>query len=114
VTWSDSDGQPEKRFTKDELLTNITIYWVTASATSSARMYFEVRAEPHHYMERRVEVPTACANFAGEISRWPRQWVEAQYNLVRWSEIPRGGHFAAFEEPALFVDDVREFFRDRR
>ena len=53
----------------------------------------------------------ACALFAREIVRWPRRWVEAQYNLVRWTEIPRGGHFAAFEEPRLLVEDVRAFFR---
>ena len=111
-TWSDSDGDPEKRFTKDELLTTIMIYWVTETANSSARMYYEARAEPIHYMVGRVEVPVACAWFAREIVRWPRRWVEAQYNLVRWTEIPRGGHFAAFEEPELLVDDVRAFFRE--
>ncbi len=111
-TWSDSDGDPEKRFTKDELLTTIMIYWVTETANSSARMYYEARAEPTHYTEGRVDVPVACALFAGEIVRWPRRWVEAQYNLVRWTEIPRGGHFAAFEEPELLVDDVRAFFRE--
>ena len=111
-TWSDSDGDPEKRFTKDELLTTIMIYWVTETANSSARMYYEARAEPIHYMVGRVEVPVACAWFAREIVRWPRRWVEAQYNLVRWTEIPRGGHFAAFEEPELLVGDVRAFFRE--
>ena len=111
-TWSDSGGDPEARFTKDELLTNIMIYWVTQTANSSARMYYEARAEPTHYTAGRVEVPVACALFAREIVRWPRRWVEAQYNLVRWTEIPRGGHFAAFEEPLLLVEDVRAFFRD--
>ena len=111
-TWSDSGGDPEARFTKDELLTNIMIYWVTETGNSSARMYYEARAEPVHYTEGRVEVPVACALFAREIVRRPRRWVEAQYNLVRWTEIPRGGHFAAFEEPLLLAEDVRAFFRD--
>ncbi len=89
--------QRRKKFTKDELLTNITLYWVTQSATSSARIYYEnQRAKPP---QGRVQVPTACAVFPKEISIAPRRWVEAQYNLTRWTEMPRGGHFAAMEEP---------------
>jgi pimeloyl-ACP methyl ester carboxylesterase len=111
-SWSDSDGNVEKSFTKDELLTNITLYWVTQSATSSARIYYEnQRAKPP---QGRVQVPTACAVFPKEISIAPRRWVEAQYNLTRWTEMPRGGHFAAMEEPGLLVDDLRTFFRTLR
>ena len=111
-SWSDSDGDVEKKFTKDELLTNITLYWVTQSATSSARIYYEnQRAKPP---QGRVQVPTACAVFPKEISIAPRRWVEAQYNLTRWTEMPRGGHFAAMEEPDLLVDDIRAFFRTLR
>ncbi len=111
-SWSDSDGNVEKSFTKDELLTNITLYWVTQSATSSARIYYEnQRAKPP---QGRVQVPTACAVFPKEISIAPRRWVEAQYNLTRWTEMPRGGHFAAMEEPNLLVDDIRTFFRTLR
>jgi epoxide hydrolase len=111
-SWSDSDGEVEKRFTKDELLTNITLYWVTQSATSSARIYYEnLRAKPP---QGRVQVPTACAVFPKEISIAPRRWVEAQYNLTRWTEMPRGGHFAAMEEPNLLVEDIRAFFRTLR
>lgn len=111
-SWSDSDGNVEKIFTRDELLTNITIYWVTQSATSSARIYYEnQRAKPP---QGRVQVPTGCAVFPKEISIAPRRWVEAQYNVTRWTEMPRGGHFAALEEPDLLVDDIRAFFRTLR
>ena len=111
-SWSDSEGSVEKRFTKDELLTNITLYWVTQTGASSARIYFENARAPGP--QRRVEVPTACAVFPKEISFAPRKWVEAQYNLTRWTEMPSGGHFAAMEEPALLVDDIRAFFRTLR
>jgi len=111
-SWSDSNGNVEQKFTKDELLTNITIYWVTQSGTSSARIYYEnLRAKPP---QGRVQVPTACAVFPKEISIAPRRWVEAQYNVTRWTEMPRGGHFAALEEPGLLVDDLRAFFRTLR
>ena len=67
-------------------------------------------ATPHGY----ITTPTGVANFAGEVTRMPRSWVEAAYHVVHWSEIPRGGHFAAMEVPDLFVDDVRAFFRPLR
>jgi epoxide hydrolase len=111
-SWSDSNGNVEQKFTKDDLLTNITLYWVTQSGTSSARIYYENQRAPAP--QRRVEVPTACAVFPKEISIAPRRWVEAQYNVTRWTEMPRGGHFAAMEEPILLVDDVRAFFRTLR
>jgi pimeloyl-ACP methyl ester carboxylesterase len=111
-SWCDCDGDVEKKFTKDDLLTNITLYWATKTATSSARIYYENQraAGP----QARVEVPTACAVFPKEINIPPRRWVEGRYNLTRWTEMPRGGHFAAMEEPALFVEDVRAFFRNLR
>jgi len=111
--WSDSGGDVEKRFTKDELLTNVTLYWVTGTAASSARIYFENRLDGG--LQRRVEVPFACARFPGDfLAVAPRQWIAAQYNLVQFTEMPRGGHFAAMEEPDLLVQDVRTFFRNRR
>jgi pimeloyl-ACP methyl ester carboxylesterase len=110
--WCDCDGNVEKKFTKDELLTNITIYWTTETATSSARIYYENRVAGG--TQGRVAVPTACALFPKEITLPPRRWVEARYNLTRWTEMPRGGHFAALEEPELLVEDVREFFRALR
>jgi len=113
-SWCDCDGDPEKIFTKDELLTNITLYWVTQTATSSARIYYENAHAAAALGNRRIETPTACADFPKEVIWSPRKWMEARYNIARWTEMPRGGHFAAFEQPALFVDDVRAFFRDVR
>jgi pimeloyl-ACP methyl ester carboxylesterase len=110
-TWSDSKGDIESRFSKDELLTNIMIYWVTETGPSSARIYFENRVDPG--AQGRVEVPFACARFPGEVfANVPRKAVEAAYNLVQYTEMPSGGHFAAFEEPELLAQDVRKFFRD--
>jgi pimeloyl-ACP methyl ester carboxylesterase len=112
-TWSDSNGDVESRFTKDELLANVTLYWVTETAASAARLYFENRIDPG--LQGRVEVPFACARFPREIfAIVPRKWIEAQYNLVRFTEMRSGGHFAAMEEPMLLVEDVRAFFRGRR
>ena len=112
-SWCDCGGDVEKKFTKDELLTNITIYWATETATSSARIYYENQRAAGS-PPGRVEVPTACAVFPKEINIPPRRWVEASYNLTRWTEMPRGGHFAALEEPGLLVDDLRTFFRNLR
>jgi pimeloyl-ACP methyl ester carboxylesterase len=110
--WCDCDGNVESRFTKDELLTNVTLYWVTQTGTSSTRIYFENRVAAGN--PGKVTVPTACALFPKEITVPPRKWVEARYNLVRWTEMPRGGHFAALEQPELLVNDVRAFFHDLR
>jgi pimeloyl-ACP methyl ester carboxylesterase len=113
-TWCDCDGNPEKVFTKDELLTNITLYWATQTTASSARIYYESRhAAPAPGGPRRVEIPTACADFPKEVI-WSPRWLEPRYNITRWTVMPRGGHFAAFEQPELLVDDVRAFFRTVR
>jgi pimeloyl-ACP methyl ester carboxylesterase len=113
-SWCDCAGNPETMFTKDELLTNITLYWVTQTAASSARIYYESRHPTSPPNRAKIEVPTACADFPKEIIWSPRSHVAARYNLVRWTEMPRGGHFAAFEQPQLLVDDVRAFFREIR
>ncbi len=113
-SWSDCGGDVESRYTKDELLTNITIYWATQSITSSMRLYCENRRSGRLGLDRRVEVPTGCAVYPKEIYRSPRKWAEARYNVQHWATMPRGGHFAALEEPELFVADVREFFRKVR
>jgi pimeloyl-ACP methyl ester carboxylesterase len=111
--WSDSDGDVEKKFTKDELLTNVMIYWVTESGPSSVRIYYENRVDAG--LTGRVEVPFACARFPREMfAIVPTKWLEAQYNLQQLTDMPRGGHFAALEEPQLLVDDVRKFFSGRR
>jgi epoxide hydrolase len=113
--WSDCGGDVERSFTRDQLLTNVTLYWATRTATSSARLYYEMRqagraAIPQAY----VTVPTGVANYPAEVTRMPRRWVEHRYNVTHWIDQPRGGHFAAMEVPELFVDDVRAFFRSLR
>jgi pimeloyl-ACP methyl ester carboxylesterase len=114
-TWSDCDGDVESRFTKDQLLTNVMLYWATESATSSCRLYYEaVHADKFPPTGVRVDVPTGCAIFPKEIMKPPRRWAERAFNVQRWTKMPRGGHFAAMEEPGLLVDDVRAFFRSLR
>jgi epoxide hydrolase len=113
--WSDCDGDVEKSFTKDQLLTNITLYWVTATATSSARLYYEMRqAGAAALPQAPVVVPTSVSNYPAELSKPPREWAERRYNITRWVDQPRGGHFAAMEVPDLFVSDVADFFRSLR
>jgi len=113
--WSDCGGDVERRFSKDQLLTNIMLYWVPQTANASARLYCEtMRAGKFPPRDLRVEVPTGCAIFPRELIRPPRAWVEKLYNVQRWTPMPAGGHFAAMEEPALLVDDVRAFFRSVR
>lgn len=107
--WSDCDGHPENVFTRDELLDNVMLYWVNATATSSARLYWESFGT---YRPGPVEVPMGAAIFPKEILPATRPWAERRYLDIRhWNEMPRGGHFAAFEQPELFVEDVRAFFR---
>jgi epoxide hydrolase len=114
-TWSDCNGDVESVFTKDELLTNITVYWVTGTITSSTRLYYEVfKGGRIGLLENKVAVPTGVARFPKEIMRFPRKWVENHYNVTHWTTMPRGGHFAAMEQPELFVEDVRKFFRTIR
>ncbi len=113
--WSDCDGDVENRFTKDELLTNITIYWVTQTINSSARFYYEYSRNPWRFRPgERVNVPCAVAQFPKEIYRPPREWAERTHNVQRWTEMPSGGHFAAAKEPQLLAEDIRAFFRPLR
>jgi pimeloyl-ACP methyl ester carboxylesterase len=114
-TWSDCQGDVERRFTKDALLTNIMLYWVTESAPSSVRLYCEaMRSGMFPPRGLRIEVPTGCAIFPREMFRPPRAWAEKVYNVQRWSVMPAGGHFAAMEEPKMLIDDIRAFFRPLR
>ena len=114
-TWSDCHGDVESSYTKDELLTTVTIYWVTGTIGSSVRMYKENQShlwtmEPDEI----VPAPAGMALFPQEIARPPREWAERSYDVRRWQEMPRGGHFAALEEPELLAHEVREFFRPLR
>jgi pimeloyl-ACP methyl ester carboxylesterase len=124
--WSDHDGDFEKVFTKDELLTNIMIYWVTNSGASSTRIYYESRhmlgglaPTPFPRPESRVSTPTGCGSFPRQYDRRDapvdtssaeaRKAAEARYNVVHFTTMPMGGHFPAFEQPKLWVDDIRAF-----
>jgi len=113
-TWSDCEGDVERRFSKDELLTNITLYWVTGTINSSIRVYYENVHTSRPLADRRVEVPTAIAILPQDLLPPVRAWEERWYNLHRWTELPRGGHFAEWEEPELLADDLRAFFRPLR
>ncbi|KZS58260.1 epoxide hydrolase family protein [Mycobacterium ostraviense] len=106
--WMDCDGHPENVLTRDELLDNVMMYWVTATAASSARLYWE--SMKSFRPSGRVELPTGVASFPKEILRASRRWCEPNYHITHWTTMPRGGHFAAFEQPDLFVTDVRRFF----
>lgn len=114
-TWSDCCGNVGKRFTKDELLTNITSYWLTQTIGSSVRMFYE--NQRNNWVmgkDEQITAPAAVAVFPGEISRPHREWAQRSYNVWRWTEMARGGHFAALEEPELLAEDVRAFFRAYR
>ena len=114
-TWSDCGGNVERRFSKDLLLTNIMLYWVTGAINSSFWPYFARRhGAPPLPDNQRIEVPTAYASFPREILHPPRAWAERLYNIKRWTLMPAGGHFAALEEPEALAADIRAFFRDLR
>lgn len=113
-TWGDCAGDIESRFSKDTLLTNIMFYWGPNSAASAARIYYEARADAAAFRYHKVEVPTAVASFPAEPWRVPRHWAEQRYNITQWTEMPRGGHFAALEEPELLASDIQDFFETVR
>ncbi|MDE0509190.1 MAG: epoxide hydrolase [Gammaproteobacteria bacterium] len=113
--WTDMPQGPEgdldDHFSKDDLLTNISIYWFTGTITSSTRIYYENRNTPAEKPIEYIDVPTGAAIFPAEIYMAPRAWAEAAYDLRHWTVMPRGGHFAALEQPELYLNDLREFFR---
>jgi len=109
--WSDCGGDVSTRFSDDFLLTQASLYWFTNSISTSFRPYYE-RGNGLATRIERVEVPTALALFPSDLgARQPRSWVERTYHLTRYTPMPRGGHFAAYEEPALLAADITEFFR---
>jgi pimeloyl-ACP methyl ester carboxylesterase len=113
-TWSDCDGDIERRFSKDEILTNVMLYWLTGTIGSSMRMYRANAAIPPAQLARRVEVPSGFALFQGDIVLPPRAWLDRTANTVRATRPAHGGHFAAFEEPEVYAQELREFFRPYR
>ena len=113
--WSDCEGDVYRSFTRDELLENVTLYWMTQSISSSFGMYHEGRKAPLRFAEGDfVSVPCGVASFPKEILSPPRSWVERGYNIQRWTAMPKGGHFAAAEQPDLLAAEIRSFFRPLR
>ena len=113
--WADCDGDLEKRFTWDELLANVTLYWMSETIHSSCRLYFETRTAPLHFAPgERIEVPCGIAHLPKEAPFPPRSWIERGYNVQHWTEFASGGHFAAMEEPEALTTDIRAFFRKFR
>lgn len=109
LAWTDNDGHPEDALTRQQILDDVSMYWFTASATSSARLYWESFGDRD---QTPIGVPSGVSIFPAEIIRPSRRWTERVFTDLRWyEEMPRGGHFAALEEPDLFVDQVRSFFR---
>ena len=114
--WVDCDGHPENVLTRDELLDNLMLYWLPAAGASAARLYWESMAQVRNQISGTVTdtvtVPAGCSVFPKELQRPSRRWAEKRFTDIRyWNEPPRGGHFAAFEQPALFTGEVRSFFR---
>ncbi len=110
--WTDCDGDPASVLTPDEMLDNVMLYWLTGTGASSARLYWENRVTA---FLGPVPVPVGCSIFPREIFRPSRRWAEKQYtNVHYWNELDKGGHFAAFEQPQAFVDEVRASFRPLR
>ena len=113
--WSDCGGDVESRFTKDELLTTITIYWVTQSINSSTRLYYESFNKAWNLeKDEKIQVPVGVAAFPRENTVPLREWAERSFNVQHWTDMPSGGHFAALEEPDRLVEDIRDFFRGLR
>ncbi len=111
-SWTDCDGDPANVLTRDEMLDNVMLYWLTGTGASAARLYWESFGRP---VLGPVPVPVGCSIFPKEIFRPSRRWAERQFPDLRyWNEPARGGHFAAFEQPAAFVDEVRAAFRSFR
>jgi microsomal epoxide hydrolase len=115
-SWSDTVGHDvESVYTKDQLLTNIMVYIVTRTFNTASWIYYGRREEGGRLLSpegKRVEVPTGCALFPAELLAWPpRSYAERIYNVTQWTEMPRGGHFAAMEQPDLLIQDIRKFVR---
>ena len=114
--WTDHDGQLETVLTRDELLDNVMLYWLPGTGASSARLYWESIRQVNRWISGpvtdTVAVPTGCSIFPRELQRPSRRWAARRFLDIRWwNELDKGGHFAAFEQPELFVNEVRSFFR---
>ena len=113
--WSDCEGDVYRCFSRDKLLANIALYWMTQSICSSFGLYHETRRTPLRFgADDFVHVPCGISRFPKDIPLPPRKWVERGYNVQSWTEMPKGGHFAAAEQPDLLAADIRAFFRPLR
>jgi pimeloyl-ACP methyl ester carboxylesterase len=118
AAWTDTGGEPEKALSKDDMLDDITLYWLTNSATSSAQLYWENNNNNFNAVNQKtaeISLPVAVTVFPGEIYRAPRSWTGQAYrNLTYFHEVDQGGHFAAWEQPELFAAELRAAFRPLR
>ncbi|SHK31773.1 Pimeloyl-ACP methyl ester carboxylesterase [Maribacter aquivivus] len=111
--WSDNDGQLKNCFSKDELLANVSLYWFTQTIHSSIRMYHEISSNPLHFNEDDyITVPVGFAKFPKEIPIPPRSYLKKGFNIVHWSELSKGGHFPAMEQPEILANDIIGFFKN--
>nr|WP_203432676.1 epoxide hydrolase family protein [Jiangella asiatica] len=115
-SWTDHDGSLDAAVTRDELLDNLMLYWLPATGASAARLYWESIRQVNEWISgsagQTVDVPAGCSVFPKELQRPSRRWAQRRFTDIRyWNEPPRGGHFAALEQPDLFIDEVRAFFR---
>lgn len=114
-SWSDNQLLPDEALTKDEMITDIMLYWLTGTAHSAIRFYSESREHPFHLAAgQRITPPCGIVHLPRELPMPPRSWAERAFNVVHWSKLPRGGHFAAWEQPQLLAEDIRKFFRPLR
>jgi pimeloyl-ACP methyl ester carboxylesterase len=110
--WTDCSGHPENALSRQELLDNVMFYWLPGTGASSARLYWESFGTAFSGVaDQQVKIPTGCSIFPKEIVATPRSWAEQRYpNIVYWNELDKGGHFAAFEQPQLFINELRTCF----
>lgn len=114
-TWTDCGGNIENSISKDDLLNNIMLYWITQTIHSSFWLYYQSRHDAWRLKKgERITIPTAVASFPGELTRPPREWVERTCNVTHWTDMESGGHFAALEKPNELVEDIRDFGRSLR
>jgi pimeloyl-ACP methyl ester carboxylesterase len=115
AAWTHSGGEPERAITRDEMLDNITLYWLTNTGTSSSRSYWEVWGMSPFNAIDIAKVPVAVTVFPGEIYRAPKSWAKQNFRkLIYWNEVDKGGHFAALEQPEIFSEEIRAAFRSLR
>ncbi|MFL6600158.1 MAG: epoxide hydrolase family protein [Steroidobacteraceae bacterium] len=114
-SWSDCQWEPDEALSKDEMITDIMLYWLTGTVHSAIRFYSESREHPLHLAPgQRIEPPCGIVHLPKELPMPPRSWAERAFNIVHWTSLPRGGHFAAWEQPDLLAEDIRTFFRPLR